>query len=70
MKIVNYIFGISLALLILIGIEALLTAGDALDFENYTIVGWIAQILAIIMTITLSIKLIEADYEKENQTNN
>lgn len=54
MNIIKYILGISLGLLILIGLEGLLSMGDALKFENYGVVSWIAQTLAIIVVICLS----------------
>lgn len=54
MNILKYILGVSLGLLILIGFEGLVSMGDALKFENYDVISWIAQILAIIVAICLS----------------
>jgi hypothetical protein len=54
-KVLNYTFAISLGLLLLIMIEGLATLGDAFKFEEYSIIGWIAQILGVIFTITASI---------------
>lgn len=43
-----------LVFLVLIGMEGLLTMGEALKYENYGVVGWIAQVLAIILCAGIS----------------
>jgi len=58
-KVLQYSFGISLGLLLLILLEGLCTLGDAFKFEEYSIIGWIAQILGVIFTICASILLTE-----------
>lgn len=58
---VSYLLGISLGLLVLIVFEGLFTLGDAFNFENYSIIGWIAQILAVVFTICVAIKAVEAE---------
>jgi hypothetical protein len=63
MKTLNYLMAIAASLLGLIGLEAVLTMADAFNFENYTIVGWIAQICAVIITIGFGISIVHNDYE-------
>jgi hypothetical protein len=56
-KVIQYAFSLSLGLLILIGFEGIGSLGDAFKFEEYSIIGWITQSLAIIFTISASILL-------------
>lgn len=53
----EYLLGVTLGLLILILIEGVLTFGVAFQFERYGLFAWIAQILLVIFTISLSIKV-------------
>jgi hypothetical protein len=53
----NYLLGIVSGLLILILIEGVITFGTAFQFEKYNLFAWIVQILLVIFTISLSIKV-------------
>ena len=59
MKIIKYTLGISLGLMCLLFLEGMMTLGSAFNFETYTEISWLAQILAIVITICLSIVLTE-----------
>ena len=63
-KVLDYTFAISLGLLILIGIEGIGSMGNAFKFEDYSIIGWIAQSLAIIFVISASILLANESNKK------
>lgn len=65
MKTVNYLMAIAASLLCLIGLEAVLTMGDAFNFENYNIVGWIAQVCAVIIAVGLGISLVNHDFQNK-----
>ena len=51
----TYIFAISLAILVLIFFEGLITLGVAFKFETYTVVTWIAQICAFLFVISVAV---------------
>lgn len=67
MKTLNYLMAIAGFLLCLIGLEAVLTMGHAFEFENYTIVGWIAQVCAVIVTVGFAIIVVHNDYENDKK---
>jgi hypothetical protein len=56
-KLNDYLLGVTLGLLILVGIEGVITFGTAFQFEKYNLFTWIIQILLVIFTISLSIKV-------------
>ena len=60
-ELVSHLFAISLGLLVLIMIEGIFTMGNAFKFEEYGVISWIAQILAVVFTICLAIKAVEAE---------
>jgi ABC-type uncharacterized transport system permease subunit len=55
MKKLKYILIISLSLLILIGAEGMFSLGAAFIFEEYTLIGWISQFLAVAVTVCVAI---------------
>lgn len=62
----NRVFAYPLGLLLLCALEWFCTLGCAFEFNHYTIFGWIAQTIVIIMTIgatELSVQYLE---EEEN----
>jgi hypothetical protein len=61
--VLKHIFAISLGLLLLITLEGLFTMGEAFKFEAYSLIGWIAQSLGVICTLSASILI--AEYEEE-----
>jgi hypothetical protein len=63
MKLVNLVFAVALGLLILFSVEGAITLGSIFNFEQYSVMTWIFQILAVIATITLSIKI---NHEESN----
>jgi hypothetical protein len=66
-KTLNYLMAIAAFLLGLIGLEAALTMADAFNFKNYTIVGWIAQVCAVIVTVGTAICIVHNDYENDKK---
>lgn len=56
-KLNHYVLAISVGLLVLILIEGVITFGTAFDFSNYNIFAWIVQILFVIFTVSISIKM-------------
>lgn len=56
-SVLNYVLFISLGLLVLMGIEGLVTSGGAFEFESYSIVGYIAQFLLVVLAVCLGIKV-------------
>lgn len=56
---ISYLLGISIALLLLILFEGLFTGGEAFKFQNYSLIGWITQILLIIVFTSIAIKIVE-----------
>jgi NAD/NADP transhydrogenase alpha subunit len=68
-NIINYVCSVSASLLILIFLEGLLTGGIAFKFELYTIVGWVAQIVITIFSISLAIIITQNDLaDKKRKT--
>ena len=55
MKTIKYTFSISIGLLVLIMIEGLFTMGSAFDFATYSVIGWIAQVVAVMFIVSASI---------------
>lgn len=67
MKTLNYLMAVAASILCLIGLEAVLTMADAFKFENYTIVGWIAQICAVIIAVGLAIGIVDEEYKNKKK---
>lgn len=65
-KLVEYVFAISFFLLLLIGVEFLLTSGEAFDFSNYSVINCITQFLAVVCTISGSISIVEEANKPKN----
>lgn len=63
-KTLRILIALSLGLLLTISLEGIITLGNAFNFENYTFVGWLFQIL--IFTLTISLSLLIAINENEN----
>lgn len=61
MKTLKYILAVLVSLIILIGLEGILTMGNAFIFENYSWFSWLCQ--AIITSIFVIIGIIIADQE-------
>jgi hypothetical protein len=59
MKLLKYITGVNLGLLVWIMIQGLFTYGASFKFETYSIIGWITQGLGTLFTITFSVLLTE-----------
>jgi hypothetical protein len=64
---IHYVFSVSLSLLILMFLEGIVTMGMAFKFELYTIVGWIAQIMGIIFTVSLAIRITESEISEKQR---
>ena len=62
-KINHYLLFITLGLIILIAIEGLVTLGSAFHFAEYNAFSWIAQTLFVLFTISVSIKMGDAELE-------
>jgi hypothetical protein len=54
-QIINFLFKFAVSLLILIGIEGILTCGIAYHIEKYTLVGYLAQSCLIMITVYISL---------------
>lgn len=63
-KTLRILIALSLGLLLTISLENIITLGNAFNFENYTFVKWLFQIL--IFTLTISLSLLIAINENEN----
>jgi hypothetical protein len=48
-------------------LEGIITMGMAFKFELYTIVGWIAQIMGIIFTVSLAIRITESEISEKQR---
>ena len=55
MKTISKLFAVFSGLLILMLVEGMMTLGHAFDFENYNIMGWIAQIILLGFTVSASL---------------
>ena len=69
MKFFYYLFGISLGLLVLVFFEGIITFGSAFDFEKYSILAWVVQIMLVVFTITGSIIVTNNELKTKNQKN-
>ena len=58
---IKYTLSIAISLLILIFFEGLLTMGKAFDFTNYTAIGYITQLLFIIIFVCIPICIIQEE---------
>lgn len=56
MKVFNVLAKFSLVLLVIITIEGLLTYGSAFNFENYNLIGYIAQTCILIIGLRVSLE--------------
>jgi len=70
-RIINYIAATSLGLTLLFIIEWITLGGKAIiNFEKYTLIGWVFQIMLISFTIAISIEIIDSfnndQYDKNN----
>lgn len=54
----TYILAISLGLVILFIIELPLSGGESLNFSEYSLAGWIFQILMIIVVVSAAIQIV------------
>lgn len=52
---------IAVGLLGVLFVEMPLTMGECLNFESYTAGAWVAQILAVIATVTIAIRVAHID---------
>ena len=55
MRTISKLFAVFSGLLILMLVEGMMTLGHAFDFENYNIMGWIAQIILLGFTVSASL---------------
>lgn len=56
MKIVNFIFKLSVCLLVVILFEGLVTLGEAFNFNDYTTLAWIVQVLIFNICVKVSLE--------------
>lgn len=64
MQVTRYIFSICLGLVFLFFLEGCMTLGSAFEFENYSVVGWIFQVVAVIAVVSGAILLTARKTEK------
>lgn len=63
--VLNYVLGISLALLLLIVFAGIFTLGDAFKFQEYSIIGWISLVLTILFVLSVAIIIVHNGEEKK-----
>lgn len=51
----TYLLSICIGLLFLILVEGLFTYGQAFNFENYSFIGWVTQVCAVLVVLSASI---------------
>ena len=59
MKTINLIIGITLGLVVLIFLEGIMTFGSAFNFENYDAFNYVFQSILIVLTVSISIKIVK-----------
>lgn len=59
-KVLNYVFALSLGLLLLIVFTGIFTLGDSFKFEEYSIIGWISLSLAVLFTMSAAILIADS----------